>query len=295
MTPSRSWTSTLLLGAVCVALVPTRPKQCDAASVPVALCSRSAVCKTQLKQATELYQAKRYAEALLAFQGVYARWPEARLLLNIGRTLQKLGHLKEALDYFKRCQEKNLGDADAQAALQRYIDEVQAQQAQAQLPPAAAETGTPKAAPEMPAPDPKDGLVPAQDGVAVVSALSAKPSPTAAPGSPPEAPSERAAPDPSPSQRELPVPPLPPATRAAVPPVNIVPSPPESVTPRSSLALRKEGTPVYRKWWFWTLIGVGAAGVAGAAAGIAVATRSSPSVPEAPPLPPNLESYYPMY
>jgi hypothetical protein len=296
VTPSRSWTSTLLLWAACGALLPAWPGQGITAPAPVALCSRSAACKAQLKQATDLYQAKRYAEALLAFQGIYARWPEARLLLNIGRTLQKLGHLKEALDYFKRCQEKNLGDTDAQAALQRYIDEVQAQQVQArqaQSPPAAADPAPPKAAPEKAAPDQKDAI---PDGTTEVAVLSPKLPPSVTAGAQPEGPSEKPAPDPPPLQIEgtAPAPP-PPAVRASAPPALLSTRPPEYASSGVAPAPRKEGRPVYKKWWFWTLVGAGVASVAGAAAGIAVATRPAPTASEAPPLPPNLETYYPMY
>lgn len=49
------------------------------------------------------------------------------------------------------------------------------------------------------------------------------------------------------------------------------PKEPQAATP----AAATESTPVYKKWWFWTLIGVGVAG--GVAAGVAVAATSAPS------------------
>lgn len=49
------------------------------------------------------------------------------------------------------------------------------------------------------------------------------------------------------------------------------PKEPQATTP----APVAESTPVYKKWWFWTLIGVGVAG--GVAAGVAVAATSAPS------------------
>ena len=61
------------------------------------------------------------------------------------------------------------------------------------------------------------------------------------------------------AERELAKPPLPP------PPIET--TPPPIVTPPSKVA---EKTPLYKKWWFWTIVGGAAAGIAvGAAIGVA--------------------------
>lgn len=51
------------------------------------------------------------------------------------------------------------------------------------------------------------------------------------------------------------------------------PEPPATTVASSDAAT--ESKPVYKKWWFWTLIGVGVAG--GVAAGVAVAVASAPA------------------
>lgn len=57
------------------------------------------------------------------------------------------------------------------------------------------------------------------------------------------------------------------------PPVGVTPPPP----PPPPIIARYEGPqPVYKKWWFWTLVGVG---VAGAAAGVAIGVSQSSGAP----------------
>jgi hypothetical protein len=56
-------------------------------------------------------------------------------------------------------------------------------------------------------------------------------------------------------------------------PAPLVPEPPQVVvTPAPAPVARPERRPVYKKWWFWTLVGVGAAGAA-TAIGIGVYSR----------------------
>lgn len=55
------------------------------------------------------------------------------------------------------------------------------------------------------------------------------------------------------------------------------PPPPIAVVPPPMVTSHREGPqPVYKKWWFWTLVGVG---VAGAAAGVGVGVAQSTGTP----------------
>ena len=54
--------------------------------------------------------------------------------------------------------------------------------------------------------------------------------------------------------------------------------PPPAAAPAQDLT---KPTPVYRKWWFWTVIGVAAAGAAaGVTAGVLVGQQEQPYRPE---------------
>jgi hypothetical protein len=71
----------------------------------------------------------------------------------------------------------------------------------------------------------------------------------------------------------------PPPQGEAPPPVVLTPPPATSSAPAAPLATaapaRAERTPVYKKWWLWTIVGGVVAG--GVAAGVAVAlTRPTP-------------------
>lgn len=217
------------------------------AAAPAMQCSKVDVCRTQLKVAADLYQNKDYPQALLIFQSIYDRWPEPRLLLNIGRTLHKLGHVKDALIYYRRCQAELQMDPTMQTSLQKYIQEAQDQLAA----PAPARTE-----PAQPQTQPQPG-----------------------PTEPPPAAS-----DPEPQPEPPPAPLVVSAPPARTPAPVVLPTSSELQTKR----------PIYKKWWFWTAIGVGAAGVAGAVTAIVVSQRSAATA-DTPALPAGIIVYQPIY
>lgn len=208
-------------------------------AAPTVSCGQDALCSAQFKQASQLYQDGQYARAVLAFQAAHDRRPEPRILVNIGRTLQKMGHFKDALDYYERSQAAAPNDAALQASVGKFIVETRAQ-LEASLHPA----------PPPPAPSPE---VPQPEGTV--------PEPEPAPITPDE-PKESV-----PMLLQLPY---------GLPVVNIV------VAPNAA-------RPVYKKWWFWTLLGVATAG--GVTAIAVAATRHS----DTPALPADVRSYYPAF
>ncbi|HNN92393.1 MAG TPA: tetratricopeptide repeat protein [Pseudomonadota bacterium] len=89
-------------------------------------CNQDEVCRGLFVKGKTLYKDQDYSAALKMFMGAYERRQTPILLINIGRTLQKLGRPKEALDYYQRCQEAAKTDNDLQEKLAVYIAETKA-------------------------------------------------------------------------------------------------------------------------------------------------------------------------
>lgn len=171
-------------------------------------CNQDEVCREHFIKAKALYKQQDYTSALQEFQTAYQRRQTPILLANIGRTLHKLGRPKEALDYYRQCQEAAKSDAELQEKLKGYIAEAQA-------------------------------LI------------------TAAP---------------------------PPVDTNEPPPAPLAPPPPPPPMPK----------PVYKKGWFWAVIGVSAAVViGGVVTGVVLGTR--PQAMPDPPLDPNVTVIRPMF
>lgn len=89
-------------------------------------CNQDEVCRSLFVKGKNLYKEQDYGAALKMFMGAYERRQTPILLINIGRTLQKLGRPKEALDYYQRCQDAAKTDNDLQEKLAVYIAETKA-------------------------------------------------------------------------------------------------------------------------------------------------------------------------
>ncbi len=174
-------------------------------------CNQDDECRGHFITAKTLYKQQDYTNALQEFQTAYKRRQTPILLANIGRTLHKLGRPKEALDYYRQCQEAAKTDLDLQEKLKTYIAESSA-------------------------------------------LLSAAP--------PPPTPTEVKEPAPSPL-----------------------------VVPAAPVDMPK---PIYKKGWFWAVIGVSAAVVVGGVVtGVVLGTRAQP-MPD-PPLDPSVTVIRPMF
>lgn len=164
-------------------------------------CNQDDECREHFVNGKTLYKQQDYTGALKEFQLAYERRQTPILLANIGRTLQKLGRPKEALDYYQRCQDAAKTDVELQEKLKLYIEETKALLATSPEPSAVE--------PKKPEPDPQ--------------------------------------------------------------PINQPPPPME------------KKTPVYKKGWFWGVIG-GATGavIVAVVVGVVVGTRAqgNPSLPE---------------
>lgn len=94
-------------------------------------CLADGVCLGLYEEARRLSKSGDFATALAAYQGAYRRRPMPWLLINIGRTLHKLGRFSEALAHYQRylADEAN-GPADRLQTVKDYI--AQAEKAQAE-------------------------------------------------------------------------------------------------------------------------------------------------------------------
>lgn len=109
----------LLVIGLC-AIVPTR-----AAGNPLPPddgCLREAICREHYDKAYALYEKGRYEAALPEFQAAYQLRQMPWLLINIGRTLHRLGRLEEAITYYERYQRAAPnGDPETSRKVQEYI------------------------------------------------------------------------------------------------------------------------------------------------------------------------------
>jgi len=100
----------------------------SSAAADQSICHRDAACRKHSKNGVRLSEKKAYAEALEEFQAAYAIQPDTRLLLNIGRSLYRLGRSAEAMDYYTRFRkaEPNI-DAETDEALKAYEADARAE------------------------------------------------------------------------------------------------------------------------------------------------------------------------
>ncbi len=171
-------------------------------------CLKDVVCHDHYYKALKLYDDGKYADALPEFQAAYQRRQMPWLMLNVGRTMQRLGRPQEAIDYYERYKKAELNMEPATLErVNKYIE-----QAQALIDKPAGETPNP---PNLTVKDPGPANPPTGTG-----------------------------------------------TQLVLTPGQEGPPPPK---------------PVYKKWWFWTIIGVAVAGgIAGAVAGSLAAQKSPP-------------------
>ena len=93
-----------------------------AAAPPDDGCLRDPECREHYDKAYSLYEKGRYEAALPEFQAAYQLRQMPWLLINIGRTLHRLGRLEEAITYYQRYQRAAPnGDPETARKVQEYI------------------------------------------------------------------------------------------------------------------------------------------------------------------------------
>lgn len=123
-----SWTRQVLLFALflCASVADLRTAQAGPGA-PDDGCLSDAVCRGRYDKAVQLFEGGRFEAALPEFQAAYERRQMSWLLINIGRTLHRLGRPKEALDHYERYkQAESRPDAETQERLEKYIAQAKA-------------------------------------------------------------------------------------------------------------------------------------------------------------------------
>jgi hypothetical protein len=221
------------------------------AAMPPAAFAQTAAQKKQAKQHFEdgkaFFTLGKFREAIGEFERSYILFKAPEILFMIGQCHNQLGDLRRAVHFYKtylaeKPDAKNKDDVEA------MIVDLEAKIGGRVAP-------VPKAPPPKPAPTPPPPPPP-------------KPVVKATPLPPPGPAVDRE--DPKDSKR---TPPAPVVAKAA-------PEPAPTVTPDAttfpSRTQTDESQPIYKKWWFWTGIGVVAVVVIGVSAGVASKGSSAP-------------------
>ncbi|MBL9003578.1 MAG: tetratricopeptide repeat protein [Myxococcales bacterium] len=129
-----------------------------ALAVPEDACIKDEKCKEHYTKGVKLYKEELFDEALAEFQAAYAARQMPLLLVNIGRTMQKLGRPKDALSHYERfLRAEPKIDPETKKRVEDYITQVKAliesEPAQPDKPATAPLTPV-SAAPAPPAPPP---------------------------------------------------------------------------------------------------------------------------------------------
>ena len=91
-------------------------------------CLSDPVCRAHYEQAVALFEQGRFDAALVEFQAAYMQRQMPWLLINMGRTLHRLGKPKEALEqYDLYTKAESRIDPETRQRLDKYIAQAQAQ------------------------------------------------------------------------------------------------------------------------------------------------------------------------
>lgn len=220
-------------------------------------CLHDDLCRAQYTLARELSKNGRLIEALTAYDAAYQRRPVPILLFNIARLHHRLSHFSDAIRFYSRYLETQPPNEEEQRtrARQFLAEATQQLQQTSQLP-------QPSSTPASPPSD--------------VSPKSLRE----------DGPADPLRPEPNPSSvQPQPIDPsVPPSTKLQPPTPSVQEKIPiATVTLQSPIkdTLAKERRPIYKKWWFWTVMGTVAAGaIVGITTGVVVASHHSvPALP----------------
>jgi outer membrane biosynthesis protein TonB len=235
------------------------------------------------------YNLNEYAQAADDFEGAYRLFPHPTFLYNAAQAHRLAGNDERALYFYRvylRVEPKSKMRAEVQdriAALEKAV-----QRGTASSPPPSSPPPSNARPPSSPAPSTTPPPSPAPSATppsspAPSTAPPASPAPSTTP--PPSPPPSSTAPAPAPtpsSAAPASAPPPSGSPSATTPPAAAAPT---SATPGDSTAApanavsaqAPEKTPVYKKWWLWTIVGVVVVGVAiGAGVGATAGGSNSP-------------------
>ena len=235
------------VGLVVVLVLGLAPRVATAAdSAP----SASDQAKKHYEEGTKAFNLGEFPRAVVEYKAAYNAKPDPVFLYNIAQAYRLANDLTNAL-FFYRSFLRNLPAAPNRREVEGRIKTLEQQLAQqhavTQAPPNSPIGPSPTTTAPPPAPEPAPVTAPPVEKPAPVVE---KPAPTV----------------PSPAE----------AAKAAEPP----PTPPDSTTNGATVtatAHHDRATPIYKKWWLWTIVGVVVVGAAvGTGVGIAASSSASP-------------------
>lgn len=92
---------------------------------PVANCENRPACITLYEQAQQQSKDGQLAEALRSYKLAYEVEPDPRLLFSIARVLHKLGQVAEAVSYYHRFIDSEVGDAAQKDKARTYLAQLE--------------------------------------------------------------------------------------------------------------------------------------------------------------------------
>jgi hypothetical protein len=198
-----------------------------------------AEAKAHYDQGNVHFNLDEWPQAIEEFKAAYRVFPDATFLYNIAQCHRKMGNVTEALSFYKKYLRER-PEAPNRAEVEKRIEELEAS----------------KAARPAPAvvPPPVSPLPAATTPPPVAPAPVAQPEPTVQPTA--AAPAAQPAPSPEPSV---------PGLGSAAPPVAASTPAGVDVSATAPAAEPPASGSIFKKWWFWTAVGVAvAAGGVGA-------------------------------
>jgi len=90
-------------------------------------CQEDPACVQRSDAGIQFYEAQKYSEALAEFKAAYATRHAPRILINIGRSLFRLGREEESIIYYRQfIEERPDAEPEERKTVETYITEAQA-------------------------------------------------------------------------------------------------------------------------------------------------------------------------
>lgn len=122
---SRIWSSATLVSALLLVTFPVGAQEKDDASGSD-ICIADAICRAHYSRARKLSKKDDYEGALEAYEAAYRRKPAQWLLINMGRTLHKLGRTQDAIDQYQRYLASSDANVDLRKKAEQFLHEAEA-------------------------------------------------------------------------------------------------------------------------------------------------------------------------
>ncbi|MEA2696960.1 MAG: hypothetical protein QOI66_1231 [Myxococcales bacterium] len=234
--------------------------------------------KEHYSKAESLYRVERFQDAFTEYQEAYLAKPEPNLLFNMAQCQRKMGNRAEAVRFYRRFLAEKPNPPNL-AMVEQHLRDLEAVQPPTTLPPPMPIGVAPSPATQAPSTMRKGFTATATARTAAATAPPVSPVSPLAPVAYNQPPPGALAPAGIRPAAVQPVTTPPPVAAPALPPQSLAMAHDPGKSAASSNVLRTDagpgsdsaadGRPIYKKWWFWAVVGGAVAGavVIGAVAG----------------------------